>query len=64
MCLAMGRSLRSRLDLLRPNHETQVLDQQAHQKSSHDKNCKERQFTEGELVLAKSFLQAQSGLLG
>ena len=53
--LLMGRSLRTRLDLLRPNHETQVLDQQAHQKSNHDKNCKERQFTEGELVLAKNF---------
>ena len=51
----MGRSLRTRLDLLRPSHETQVLDQQAHQKLNHDKNCKEQQFTKGELVLAKNF---------
>ena len=51
----MGRSLRTRLDLLRPNHETQVLDQQAHQKFNHDKNCKEQQFKKGELVLAKNF---------
>ena len=38
--LLMGRSLHINPDLLRPNHETQVLDQQAHQKSNHDKTVK------------------------
>ena len=38
--LLMGRSLRTRLDLLKPNHEKQVVDQQAHQKCKHDKHCK------------------------
>ena len=51
----MATSLHIRLDILRSNHETQVLDQQVYQKSNHDINCKERQFKEGELVLAKNF---------
>ena len=49
--LLMGRSLR---DLLKPNHEKQVVDQQAHQKSNHDKHCKHQQFSEGDLILAKN----------
>ena len=39
--LLMGRSLCTRLDLLKPDHATQVLEQQAHQKNHHDKHCKE-----------------------
>ena len=56
----MGRSLRTRLDLLKPDHEKQVVDQQAHQKSNHDRHCKHRQFSEGDLILAKNF---SSGLM-
>ena len=59
----MGRSLRTRLDLLKPDYATQVLEQQAHQKNHHDKHCKERQLLEGELVLAKNFSSDQNGCL-
>jgi len=53
--LLMGRSLCTRLDLLKTNHETQVVDQQAQQKANHDRHSKEREFTDGQFVLAKIF---------
>ena len=59
----MGRSLRTRLDLFKPNHEKQVVDQQAHQKSNHDKHCKHRQFS-GDLILAKNFSSGPKWLAG
>ena len=62
--LLMGRSLCIGLDLLKPNHETQVVDQQAHQKSNHDKHCKHRQFSEGDLILAKNFPSGPMWLAG
>ena len=59
----MGRSLGFRLDLLKPDHGTQVINQQAHQKCYFDKHCKQRQFMEGDLILAQNFLEVQSGYL-
>ena len=53
--LLMGRPLRTRLDLLKPNHESQVVDQQAQQKANHDRHSKEQEFTDGQFVLAKNF---------
>jgi len=41
--------------LLKPNHETQVVDQQAQQKANHDRHSKEQEFTDGQFVLAKNF---------
>ena len=51
----MGKPLRTRLDLLKPNHESQVVDQQAQQKANHDRHSKEQEFTDGQFVLAKNF---------
>lgn len=51
----MGRPLRTRLDLLKPNHESQVVDQQAQQKANHDRHSKEQELTDGQFVLAKNF---------
>ena len=51
----MGRALRTRLDLLRPNVESQVLKQQASQKQYHDNHSRVRVFTVGDKVLAKNF---------
>ena len=48
--LLMGHSLRTRLDLLRPNLQRKVLSEQAKQKQSHDKHSKDRQFKEGDTV--------------
>ena len=53
--LMMGRALRTRLDLLRPNVESQVLKQQASQKQYHDNHSRVRVFTVGDKVLAKNF---------
>ena len=40
------------------------MNQQAHQKLNHDKICKERRFTKGELVLAKNFPSGPKWLAG
>jgi len=53
--LLMGRSLHTRLDLLKPNHETQVVDRQAQQKVNHDEHSKKQEFTDGQFVLVKNF---------
>ena len=55
----MGRALRSRLDLLRPDIQARVISKQAKQKSNRDKHCKSRIFVEGERVFAKNFGQGK-----
>ena len=45
----IGRQLHTRLDLLKPSRESQVLDQQAHQKAT------TRELDVGERVSAKNF---------
>ena len=59
--LLMGRPLCTRLDLLKPNHESQVVDQQAQQKANHDRHSKEQELTDGQCVLAKNFRSGTSG---
>ena len=49
--LLMGRQLRSRLDLLRPDLFAKVEKNQFKQKLAHDNDKPYRTFTEGELVL-------------
>ena len=53
--LLMGHSLRTRLDLLRPNLRRKVLSEQAKQKQSHDEHSKGRQFKEGDTVWVRDF---------
>ena len=64
--MLMGRKLRSRLDLLKPDAQLQarVLNKQARQKSDRDKRCKPRTFTEGESVFAKNFRPGEKWLRG
>ena len=53
--LFMGRSLRTRLDLLRPNLEESVVRKQAQQKMTHDQHSKFREFQIGQSVLARNY---------
>ena len=62
--MLMGRKLRSRLDLLRPDIQARVISKQAKQKSNRDKHCKSRIFVEGERVFAKNFGQGKRWLPG
>ena len=54
--LFLGRSLRTRLDLLRQAQEEIVLSRQDKQKQDHDQHAKERSLSVGQIVLAKNFL--------
>ena len=51
----MGRALRTRLDFIRPNLDSQVLKQQAEQKQYHDNHSRVRMFAIGDKVIAKNF---------
>lgn len=53
--LLMGRRLRSTLDLLKPDLEKRVANQQDKQKQAHDMGTKDRQLKEGEEVYAQNF---------
>ena len=62
--MLMGRKLRSRLDLLKPDVQARVISKQAKQKSNRDKHGKPRTFVEGERVYAKNFGQGNRWLPG
>ena len=53
--LFLGRKLRTRLDLLHPSVEKQVRDSQVSQKVKHDSHVRQREFTVGDLVMARNF---------
>ena len=53
--LLMGRVLRTRLDMLRPNLEMKVYTELAKQKQRHDEHSKERNFKTGDTVWARDF---------
>ena len=57
--LFLGRSLRTRFNLLRPQVKSRVLEKQASQKFQHDKNSKPRLFVPGQLVLFQNFCHHQ-----
>ena len=62
--LLMGRRLKSRFDLLKPNIATKVEQKQREQKYNHDSHAISRQFQEGDSVYARDFRQGQSWLTG
>ena len=62
--MMMGRKLRSRLDLLKPDVQQRVIQKQAKQKLDRDKHCKTRNFSEGERVFVKNFGQGERWLSG
>ena len=53
--LLMGRRIRSRLDLVKPNLARRVEKKQLQQKRNYDRCVRQRTFQEGEKVYAKNF---------
>ena len=53
--LLMGRTLRSRLHLLKPNLSQTVKNKLEQQKVNHDKRSVDRNFVEGEKVFARNY---------
>ena len=53
--LFLGRELRTRLDILKPNCEDKVLTEQSHQVQQHDQHAKSRQFDVGQQVMARNY---------
>ena len=62
--LLLGRSPRTRLDLLHPNTADRVEEKQRLQKQKHDSKAKVRTFHEGENVLVKNFGRGSRWLPG
>ena len=62
--LLMGRRLRSRLDLIRPNSAALVEAKQQQQKEAHDRTASIRTFSEGEAVYARNFSQGEKWIPG
>ena len=60
----MGRKLKSRFDLLKPNIAVRVEQKQQEQKRTHDFYVVSRTFQEGDTVYAQDFRQGQSWLTG
>ena len=55
--LFLGRPVRTKFDLMKPNQEQRVRDKQAHQKAHHDVHSREWDIPVGATILAKDFLQ-------
>ena len=53
--LFLGRTLRTRLDLLRPRDDRRVEQKQSDQKNNHDHRAKERVFEAGQAVMVRTF---------
>jgi hypothetical protein len=62
--LLMGRSLRTRWDLLKPNTRTSVCRRQAKQKEQHDQHARPRNFYVGQSVMARNFGSGDSWVSG
>lgn len=52
--LFVQRDLRTRFTLLQPDTEKIVVDRQAHQKATHDRHSRQRQWSVGDRVLARN----------
>ena len=62
--LFLGRSLRIRLDILKPNVELTVQAQQSAQKERHDKHCKPREFSMGQPVMVRNLRPGEAWIPG
>ena len=62
--LLLGRKMRTRLDLLRPNSSQRVESKQLQQKQDHDSTARSREFTVGDLVSVCNFGQGDKWLPG
>ena len=52
--LFLGRRIRTRLDLVKPNLERRVCEKQANQKQQHDQHVRLREFTIGQQVMVRN----------
>jgi hypothetical protein len=52
--LFLKREVRTRFDLLKPDGQSHVMEKQSQQKADHDKHSRTRQFSVGDLVMAKN----------
>ena len=62
--LFLQRTLRTRLDLLRPEPENTVFQKQAKQKKDHDCHTRQREFFIGQRVLTRNMRDGPRWLLG
>ena len=62
--LIMGRHLRTRWDLLKPDPSQNVRQRQAKQKEQHDQHSRFRRFEIGQSVVAKNFGSGDSWIAG
>ena len=62
--MLFGRRLRCHLDLLHPNLEAKVCQNQYQQKDLHDFNARDRVLVEGDSVLVKNFSSGDPWLPG
>ena len=57
--LLMGRTLRSRLDILKPHVEQRVQDKQLRQKVDHDKLSRTRHFSTGDHIFVRNYAKGE-----
>ena len=62
--MLLGRNLRSRLDLLKPNLEQKVAEKQRRQQFDHDRHSRVRQFSDGEKVFVRNQGRGETWLPG
>ena len=62
--LLMGRNLKSRWDLLKPNLANKVGEKQQQQKKVHDSHARAQQFEMGDEVYARDFRKGKTWLAG
>lgn len=62
--MLLGRTIRSRLDLLKPNLEQKVAEKQRRQQFDHDKHSRMRQFSVGDKVFVKNQGRGETWLSG
>ena len=62
--LFLGRNIRTRLDMVRPDVSQTVFEKQASQKQNHDRHVRPREFVVGQKVMVKSFKPGPNYLPG
>ena len=62
--MLMGRKLRVKFDLLRPDFRSKVMEKQIDQKHYHDQRAKVRNFTEGDKVYVRNYSHGPKWLSG
>ena len=62
--LLMGRQIRCRLDLLKPDLEAKVRDRQEKMKENHDQSARERSFSDGDMVYAHNYAPGNKWMRG